>query len=386
MKVINASGIQEVSLLLQKQGIEVEEKYDLADLDPKVSVILSDETDPTAEVSNTLAFKQNPVLYLSINPPENLSVNITILKGEKIHGGQILQWMQEIANKQKKRATIQAKKSIAFFGVQPGVGASTLARATAITSAAYRKTLYVELNYYFPQSPFLFLLSDSNKNLAALFEHVLHAEDKAQIHLDSFLLNKNKLQGNRTAYKLVEHLPDELSIICPHPDSLLAFPDLGFDIDGIQEKIKLLIERAKTQFDSIIFSMASTPDDPLVLAALRAADERVFVLDTNPSSVMMFQHRMELLYKTGVPETHNLIVLQKSAVHFKKEIEKTLNLPIDDEILFDSKMLDSIRRLDLLGSDLFKNSVAKFERKLLGTPEAEKKRFKLGGLVSLIAK
>ncbi|MED4353572.1 hypothetical protein P9265_14745 [Schinkia azotoformans] len=386
MKVINASGIQEVSLLLQKQGVEVEEKYDLANLPPEEIVILSDETDPTAEVSNTLAFKQNPVLYLAFHPPANLSTNVSVLKGEKIHGGQILYWIQDVAGKHKRRATIQAKKSIAYFGVQPGVGAGTLARATAILSSAHRKTLYIELNYYFPQSPFLFLLSDSNKNLASLFEHVLQAEDKNQIHLEPFLLNKTTLQGNRSTYKFMDHLPDDLSVISPHPDSLLAFPDLGSDIVRIQEKVQLLIETAKTQFDSIIFSMGSTPDDPLALATLRAVDQRVFVLDTNPSSVMMFQHRLDLLYKTGVPEINNLIVLQKSGIHFKKEIEKTLNFSIDMEILFETKMLDSLRKLDLLGSDQFKNSVSKLEKQLLGTPEAEKKRFKLGGIASLIAK
>ena len=388
--IINASNYEQITLLARAYGIVCEERYDLGDA--QSPVILSDTTDPTGEVANTLASQGVPVLYLAYDPPVNLSPSISILKGGEVRWEQIYAWIQSSNQTQEQKqhiAHLNVKRTVGFFGIQPGVGAGSIARALSFYSAMNgKKTLYIDMDIRFPKAPYLIGYKDSRYTLEGLLEAL---QSKERPNMEPYFLHKSKM--GQVSKQLAEHfkkLPDLLYVLSPSADlGFEYFPTLGTDLNEITDYMKKIVEGAKPFFENIIFSMGSDPDEPLHLAILRACDQRVFVMDTSPSAVRLFPQRIKLLENTGVPMDGAQVILNKLPEKMDIDVfEEFLQRSVTYTVPYDPQMITEIHKLNLLGGKSFESAIGEIAEGLLGLEKEAKRReagSKKTGRVSLLS-
>lgn len=363
--IINASQIHQITAFAQKEGVDCEERFDLGGVTQPV--ILSDATDPFGEVANTLSSNGVPVLYIAYQAPVNLSSLVTVLSGEEVSWSQIKQWIlqaKESLYRQVQIANLNIKRTIGVFGIQPGIGAGSIARGLSLFSAQKgKKTLYIDLNYRFPKAPFL--IGYKGKSLEELLETLL-GKEKPQ--MESFFLHKSKMtQLTKQQQEHFKTLPDDMFVLSPSGElGLEYFPDVGTDLDRVTELVKSIIDGAKPYFENILISMSSDPDEILNLATLRVCDQRLFVTDTNPSSVYLFPRRVKLLTDSGVPMNGTQVALSKVPVPLDVEpIEKMIGATIDHTVRYDPSFIKATNDLNLLGGEVFKSEIEKVAEKLL---------------------
>lgn len=364
MKIINASRIEEVTELSLKNGIQCVEMYELGDVSEPV--ILSDYTDSSGAIANTLAVNDVPVLYLSFEAPVNLSSKVHVLQGEFVKWVEIENWIKSAYDRlatKEKRATLSVKKTIGMIGIQGGVGCHTLARSLALESAKKRKTLYIDLNYRYPKAPYTIGLKDPKYSLNAYLENLLN-DEKTDIF--SYCHHKEKVE--QATAKQKQHfkgLPNELYVLAPDINRLEYFPELDMSLDDATELIKRMMDNAKTYFDSIIASMSSDVDDVLNLAFLRATDNRYLITDLNPSSVLSVNNRLELLKSLGIYIEDIKLILNKLPEEIGyEEIEKILGKEIEQKVSYDNEMIVRLNSLDLKGSEAFMKDIQNLESNL----------------------
>ncbi|CAI8943212.1 AAA_31 domain-containing protein [Brevibacillus sp. IT-7CA2] len=363
---INASQIEAITAYANKDGIACEERVDLGGI--KQPVILSDTTDPLGEVANTLSSNGVPVLYIAYQAPLNLSSSVSVLSGEQVSWDDIKRWIiesKESVEKQIQIANLNVKRTIGLFGIQPGVGAGTIARGMSLYSAQQgKKTLYIDLNYRFPKAPYL--IGYKGNSLEELIDTLVMKEKP---NMENFFLHKSKMkQMSKQQQEHFKNLPDDFYVLSPSGElGLEYFPNVGNDLDQVTDLVKKIIDGAKPYFENILISMSSDPDEILNLATLRVCDQRLLVTDANPSSVYLFNQRVKLLLDSGVPLDGTQTVLTKAPLNLDVEpIEKIIDSTIHHKIQYDPSLLKSINNLDLLGEDGFKGDIEKMAEKLLG--------------------
>lgn len=371
--IINASNIHEITQFAKNDGIVCEERLDLGGITQPV--ILSDLTDPRAEVANTLSSQGVPVLYVAYQAPVNLSSMVTVLSGEEVSWSAIKQWITvslEKVNQQVQIANLSVKRTIGVFGIQPGVGAGSIARGLSLYSARKgKKTLYIDLNYRYPKAPFL--IGYKGNSLEELLETLI---SKSKPVMESYFLHKSKMQQlTRQQLEHFKTLPDDFYVISPSGElGLEYFPSVGDDLDEATTLLKKIVEGAKPYFETIVLSMGSDPDDIVNLAALRACDQSLFVIDTNPSSVYLFPQRFKLLQDSGVPVEGAQVVLTKTLPNVEKEsIEKLIGQPISVTVPYDPDFMKELNHLNLMGGSAFQKGIAELASEVLGI-EAEQKK------------
>ncbi|UFJ41330.1 hypothetical protein LOK74_01985 [Brevibacillus humidisoli] len=373
--IINASRIEQITSLARKHGFACEEKYELGNVrDP---VILSDHelSDPTGEIANTLVSTGVQVLYVAYEPPVHLSPSVMILSGEKVTWMEIENWIQQAqGSTQKTRAvTLEVKRTIAFYGIIPGVGAGSVARGLAFYSAMRGvKTLYIDLDYRFPKSPYIIGYKHAQNTLENLLQTLLNKETPV---MESYFLHKsNQVNLTKQQAAHIEALPDELYVLSPSPDlGMEYFPGVGTDMEEATHLIKTILEGAKPYFQNIIVSMGSDPDDMVNLAALRACDQRIFVIDTSPCALRLYQQRMPLLHNSGVQMENTEILVNKvpdevTLPSLEEFLRHSLPLSID----YDPNMVKELNNLNSLGGSSFRKGIEKVAVPLLGLKPAEK--------------
>ncbi|MDT3417167.1 hypothetical protein QO009_003062 [Brevibacillus aydinogluensis] len=380
--IINASKIEKITTLASQYGIICEERLDLGGVTHPV--ILSDSTDPLGEVANTLASSGVPVLYLAYEPPINLSSYVRVMSGESISWDAIYAWITQAEESMKQQvqiANLNVKRTIGVFGIQPGIGASSIARGLSLFSAQHgKKTLYIDLNYRFPKAPYL--IGYKGNTLEELLESLLN---KTKPNMEPFFLHKSKMQ-NLTKHQQ-EHfktLPDDFYVLSPSGElGLEYFPNVGVDLDEVTDLMKKVIDGAKPYFETIIISMSSDPDEILNLAALRVCDQRLFVSDTSPSSVSLFPQRIKLLTDSGVPMEGAQTVLNKvpAKMNSIQPIEELLAQTVTYSVGYDATMVEEINNLNLLGGTVFKKGIESMSEQLLGIRKAGKESSGLLGFL-----
>lgn len=362
MRIINASRITEVTELALKNGFQCVEMYELGDVSEPV--ILSDYTDASGAIANTLAINNVPVLYLSFLAPVNLSNRVHVLQGEFVKWSQIEEWIHtataQLVTKEKS-ATLAVKKTIGMIGIQGGVGCHTIARSLAFESAKHRKTLYIDLNYRYPKAPYIVGLKDSKYSLNAYLENLLNDEKT-----DIFNYCHHKDKAVNVTGKQKQHfkrLPDKLYVLAPDVDrGTEYFPEINMDLDNTTELVKKMMDNVKMYFESIVVSMSSDIDDVLNLAFLRATDNRFLITDMNPSSVLSLNHRLELLKTLGIyVEDIKLLLNKLPETIGSEEIEKTIGRQMEHVIHYDKEMILRLNSLDLRGSETFMEDVQNLE-------------------------
>ncbi|AYB41743.1 hypothetical protein D5F52_26685 (plasmid) [Brevibacillus laterosporus] len=378
--IINASKFNQITILCKKYGYSCEEKYDLGNVTSPV--ILSDQTDVSGEVANTLASNGIPVLYLAYQPPTNISPSVSILKGEEVVWEQIQTWIDSallIKNEERQIANLKVKRTIGFYGIQPGVGSGSIARGLALKSAlSGKKTLYIDFDIRFPKAPFLIGFRDVRYTLEGLIESILTGD---KVAMEPYFLHKSKMEN--VTKKQQEHFkkfPENFFVLSPSSDiGIEYFPDLGTNLDSITELIKNIVDGAKPFFENIIFSMGSDPDEPLNIAILRACDQRILVTDTSPSGVSLFKSRRELLHNAGVPEDGTQVILSKVPQKMDvKQVEEILGQDVNLIVHYDPNMISAIQELNLLGGELFHNSITNIGNLFLDLKNGEKSSDKRG--------
>ncbi|WP_126430015.1 AAA family ATPase [Brevibacillus marinus] len=372
MVVINASKIEKITEYAINDRIPCEERLDLGGVSQPV--ILSDATDPYGEVANTLSSNGVPVLYIAYQAPLNLSSMVTVLSGEEVSWEDIKRWIQkanERVNQQVQIASLNIKRTIGVFGIQPGIGAGSIARGLALYSAQQGiKTLYIDLNYRFPKAPYL--IGYKGNYLEELLDTLLMHEKP---NMENYFLHKSKMTLTKQQQDFFKRLPDDFYVLSPSGElGLEYFPNIGTDLDQVTDLVKKIIDGAKPYFENILISMSSDPDEILNLATLRVCDQRLFVTDTNPSSVYLFDQRMKLLIDSGVPMDGTQVVVTKAPAKLDVEpIEKIIGQPIHYTVEYDPHFVKEINELNLMGGDVFKAGITKIAETLLGI-KAEKKQ------------
>ncbi|MBA4533803.1 hypothetical protein [Brevibacillus halotolerans] len=378
--IINSSKFNQITILAKTYGYSCVEKYDLGNVTSPV--ILSEQTDLSGEVANTLASNGIPVLYLAYEPPTNISPSVSILKGEEVGWEQIRTWIDSallIKNEERQIANLKVKRTIGFYGIQPGVGSGSIARGLALKSAlSGKKTLYIDFDIRFPKAPYLIGFRDARYTLEGLIEAIL-IDDK--VAMEPYFLHKSKMEN--VTKKQQEHFkkfPENFFVLSPSSDiGLEYFPDLGTNLDSITELIKKIVDGAKPFFENIIFSMGSDPDEPLNIAILRACDQRILVTDTSPSGVSLFKSRRELLHNAGVPEDGTQVILSKVPQKMDvKQLEEILGQDVNLIVHYDPNMISAIQELNLLGGELFHNSITNIGNLFLDLKNGEKSSDKRG--------
>lgn len=371
--IINASKIAEITQIATSEGIKCEERFDLGGV--TYPVILSDLTDPRAEVANTLSAQAVPVLYVAYQAPVNLSSMVTVLSGEEVSWGDIKRWILtslEKVNQQVQIANLDVKRTVGVFGIQPGVGAGSIARGLSLYSSQKgKKTLYIDLNYRYPKAPYL--IGYRGNTLEELLETLL---SKAIPVMENFFLHKSKMQHvTKQQQEHFKTLPEDFYVISPSGElGLEYFPSVGDDLDEVTNLLKKIIEGAKPYFENIIMSMGSDPDDILNLAALRACDQSLYVIDANPSSVYLFNQRFKLLQDSGVPTDGAQVVLNKMLPNVEKDsIEKIIGQPIPDTVDYDPEFVKEMNNLNLLGGSTFRKGITELAQDVLGIEGEQKK-------------
>jgi len=383
MMIINASSIDDITRFARANGHEMEENYDLAQTDNPV--ILSTYSDPYGQVANTLVSKGIPVLYLALEPPTNLSSSVFVIQGAEIHFNSIEEWMEKVKTEQRqyaKIANLDVKFTTGVFSVKPGVGGETLARSIALQEAVSKRTLYIDLNYRYPKTPYLIGYRDPRFCLESLIE-TFQAGEKVDIM--DFALHKSKVEAANKQFK--EHfsnLPDNLYVLSPSGErGLDYFPEITEDLEKVTQFFKDLIDSAKRRFHQIVISMSSDPDEILNVAALRVCDTKLFCLDTNPASVKLFPQRIGMLQAIGVSTEDSKVVLTKVPEKFKDgEIEQLIQRPIEGRLPFDNMMIEALHQLKLTGSTQYQEAVKQLRSKIYGYPteqETDKKEDKFFG-------
>lgn len=361
MRIINASRIGEITDLANKHGYHCVELYALGDVSEPV--ILSDYTDASGAIANTLAVNGVPILYLAFEAPTNLSSKVHVLQGEFVKWKDIEAWIksafEQLADKEKT-ATLSVKKTIGMIGIQGGVGCHTIARSLAFESAKHRKTLYIDLNYRYPKAPFTIGLKDSRYSLNAYLENLLN-DEKTDIF--DYCHHKTKAENVTPKQKLhFKKLPDKLYVLAPDIDKMEYFPEINMGLDETTELVKKMMDNAKVHFDSVIISMSSDVDDVLNLAFLRATDNRFLVTDLNPSSVLSLNYRLELLKSLGILIDDIQVILNKLPEGMGYEvIESTIGKGIEHKVSYDKDMIMRLNALNLGGSEAFMDDIQHLE-------------------------
>lgn len=376
MKIINATGFEEITEYLSSDGLEVVESYDVYESDHPI--IVSYEADPSGSSSNLLANSGADVLYLTASIIPNLHKNITILSGDEIEAEDILLWVKSLIHRNTidGSSLLTVKKTVLVYPMQTGVGSAFISRLLAWISSKERNTVLLEANYRYPKSMHYLGLSSSENSLDKLVRAILSDEGG---YGEVRAINKASFKSSsRDKKKAIKHLPDNLYLLAPDPKKNYEhFPELPSDISVSDTLAKDIISYLKTHHESSVINPSSDLDDPLTLSLMKKADVRVLVVDTSPASMLTFEKNLENLQDKKLYQEGDIILINKCIDdEMQKQIEakfynhKLVFLPFDHEV-----GLDMLYAKFNESGDLYKK-LQELESRLFGTilPEKKEKR------------
>lgn len=377
MKFINASQVREITENAIEHGFDCEETYELGNTD--VPVILSELTDEYGEVANKLVAKGIPVLYFSYEPKEELSRRVYEISGGEMNWSDIESWLQSVKNTIPQTGietrnspvvvSVSEKKTISVFSIRPGVGGRTIARNIAIASAKKRKTVWIDLNYRFPEIPYLLNYKNRQYSLNSLIENLGKNE---KVNVMDYCINKEKLSSILPFQKKI---PDDLYVIaCDGEIGAEFFPQLQKTFEEATDIMKNLVQNLERHFDAVIFSMSSDYDELLNLAVLNVTDP-IFVTDAHPASVFLYKSRKELLANAGIKVANSMTVISKMPLNVKTQgIEDEIGEKAHFVIPYDNKLMERVTDLQMTGTAKFQNAIEDMEFELFSTEEEKQER------------
>jgi len=320
MKVINASGISEITEVLQEKGyqcIETTEVYDT-----QYPVIIAKKFDPNAEAANILASSGVPVLFLSW---EYIKTHPSVhnIVADHVDAEDIAAWLNSLktGDEQEQKTKIAVKKSVVVYPLQPGVGSAFISRMLALESAKHRNTVLVEANYRYPKSLFYFGLYEPGHTLDRYIEKILNNDMQ---ELSQYTLNKTKISNPSTERKrILKKLPEKLHMLAPDwQKGYEHFPEMPCEIDQSEGYTRNMIHQLKQHHDSVIVNTLSDLDDCLTLSLLNSADIKIIVADASPPSILSLEQRVETLRSNGLLKQSDRIIINNCHEGMEKELQQ----------------------------------------------------------------